>query len=72
MSGGNLAAWSGSSGNNSMTWVAKVDRLAKDADGSGGVVCFGQIHGDGDTVDDVIRVQFLGDDIHSIHRIMVR
>lgn len=60
LDGGDLATWSGSSGNNTMTWTARVDRLGKSADGNSGVTCFGQIHGDGDTVDDVIRVQFLG------------
>ncbi len=57
---GSNAAWSGSSGTHTMEWVARVDQLGKDADGDGGVTCFGQIHGDGDTVDDVIRTQFLG------------
>ncbi|UXP32493.1 RICIN domain-containing protein [Reichenbachiella agarivorans] len=60
MKNGNEAAWSGSSGNNTMTWVARIDQLGKSASGNDGVTCFGQIHGDGDTVDDVIRVQFLG------------
>lgn len=60
LSGGSLAAWSGSSGTHTMEWTARVDQLGKDADGSGGVTCFGQIHGDGSTVDDVIRVQFIG------------
>ena len=57
---GRLASWDGSSGNNTMTWTVRVDRLPRDADGSGGVLCFGQIHGPSSTVDDVIRVQFIG------------
>ena len=59
---GRLASWDGSSGNNSMTWTVRVDRLPKDTDGRGGVLCFGQIHGPSNGTDDVIRVQFIGDE----------
>ncbi len=59
---GALASWDGSVGNNTMTWNVKVNRLPKDADGDGGVLAFGQIHGPSSTVDDVIRVQFIGDE----------
>ncbi|WP_430413163.1 polysaccharide lyase family 7 protein [Kordia sp.] len=69
MSNGNLANWSGSSGNNSMTFTVRVDRLPASAaldDGNvveknNGVLCFAQIHGPNNTVDDVIRLQFYGD-----------
>ncbi len=67
LSNGNLASWNGSSGTHAMTWTVRVDRLPEDADGNGGVLCFGQIHGpsennNGVEVDDVIRVQFIGDE----------
>jgi hypothetical protein len=62
MSNGNLASWNGGSGNNTMTFTVRVDRLPQDADNNGGVLCFAQIHGPSNTVDDVIRVQFLGDE----------
>lgn len=69
MTNGNLANWSGSSGNNSMTFTVRVDRLPASAeldDGNivekdNGVLCFAQIHGPNNTVDDVIRLQFYGD-----------
>ncbi|MGH1384660.1 polysaccharide lyase family 7 protein [Kordia sp.] len=69
MSNGNLANWSGSSGNNTMTFTVRVDKLpasAKIVNGSvqeqdNGVLCFAQIHGPNNTVDDVIRLQFYGD-----------
>ncbi|MEO1255167.1 MAG: polysaccharide lyase family 7 protein [Bacteroidota bacterium] len=66
MSNGNLASWNGSSGTHEMTWTVRVDRLPRSTNGNSGVLCFGQIHGpspnsDGVDVDDVIRVQFLGD-----------
>ncbi|MDC7218707.1 MAG: polysaccharide lyase family 7 protein [Spirochaetales bacterium] len=48
-------------GTNSMEWTVRVDQLSTDADGDEGVTCFGQIHGPGDSVDDIIRVQFKGD-----------
>jgi hypothetical protein len=48
-------------GTNTMEWTSRVDRLSTDADGDEGCTCFGQIHGPGDSVDDIIRVQFLGD-----------
>ncbi len=62
MSNGNLASWNGGSGNNTMTFTVRVDRLPQDADNNGGILCFAQIHGPSNTVDDVIRVQFLGDE----------
>ncbi len=62
MSNGNLASWNGGSGNNTMTFTVRVDRLPQDADNNGGVLCFAQIHGPSNTVDDVIRVQFIGDE----------
>ncbi|PTX61623.1 F5/8 type C domain-containing protein [Kordia periserrulae] len=62
MSNGNLASWNGGSGNNTMTFTVRVDRLPQDADNNGGVLCFAQIHGPSSTVDDVIRVQFIGDE----------
>ncbi|MEQ9305935.1 MAG: polysaccharide lyase family 7 protein, partial [Marinoscillum sp.] len=70
LSNGSLANWNGSSGTHSMTWTVRVDQLPRDADGSGGVLCFGQIHGpsnnnNGVEVDDVIRVQFIGDEDQS-------
>ncbi|MEO9869170.1 polysaccharide lyase family 7 protein [Ekhidna sp.] len=66
LSNGNLASWNGSSGTHEMTWTVRVDRLPRSTNGNSGVLCFGQIHGpdpnnDGVDVDDVIRVQFLGD-----------
>ncbi len=61
MSNGNLASWNGSNGNNTMTFTVRVDQLPKDADNDGGILCFAQIHGPSNTVDDVIRVQFKGD-----------
>ncbi|MDC7218708.1 MAG: polysaccharide lyase family 7 protein [Spirochaetales bacterium] len=48
-------------GTNTMEWTVRVDQLSTDADGDEGVTCFGQIHGPGDSVDDIIRVQFKGD-----------
>ncbi|MDC7222781.1 MAG: polysaccharide lyase family 7 protein [Spirochaetales bacterium] len=48
-------------GTNTMEWTVRVDQLSTDADGDEGCTCFGQIHGPGDSVDDVIRVQFKGD-----------
>ncbi len=65
MSNGNLASWNGGSGNNTMTFTVRVDRLPQDADNSGGVLCFAQIHGPNNTVDDVIRVQFIGSENQS-------
>lgn len=62
LSNGNNAYWDGGSGNNTMTFTVKVDRLPQDTDNDGGVLCFAQIHGPTDTVDDVIRVQFIGDE----------
>ncbi|MFD0860986.1 polysaccharide lyase family 7 protein [Sungkyunkwania multivorans] len=62
---GNLASWDGSNGNNSMSFTLRVDRLPEDRDGRGGVLCFAQIHGPSSTVDDVIRVQFIGDENQS-------
>jgi hypothetical protein len=62
MNNGNLASWNGGSGNNTMTFTVRVDRLPQDADNNGGVLCFAQIHGPSNTVDDVIRVQFIGDE----------
>lgn len=64
---GGLASWDGSIGTHTMEWDVRVDRLPRDADGKGGVLCFGQIHGpspnnDGVDVDDIIRVQFIGDE----------
>ena len=69
MSNGNLANWNGSSGSNTMTFTVRVDRLpasAKLSNGNvveqdNGVLCFAQIHGPNNTVDDVIRLQFYGD-----------
>ena len=66
LSNGNLASWNGSSGTHEMTWTVRVDRLPRSTNGNSGVLCFGQIHGpspnnNGVDVDDVIRVQFLGD-----------
>jgi len=60
MRNGNLASWSGSNGNNAMTFTVRVDQLPRDRDNKGGILCFAQIHGPSSTVDDVIRVQFLG------------
>ena len=60
MKNGDLAKWDGSKGNNTMSWTVRVDQLPKSTSGNDGVLCFGQIHGPGSTVDDVIRVQFLG------------
>ncbi|MBQ4821004.1 polysaccharide lyase family 7 protein [Aquimarina sp. MMG016] len=57
---GNLASWDAKNGNNTMTWTVRVDQLPKSKSGKDGVLCFGQIHGPGNTVDDVIRVQFIG------------
>jgi len=65
MSNGNLASWNGGSGNNTMTFTVRVDRLPQDADNNGGVLCFAQIHGPSNTVDDVIRVQFIGNENQS-------
>lgn len=48
-------------GTNSMTYTARVDQLSNSADNNSGVTCVGQIHGPGDSVDDVIRVQFYGE-----------
>jgi hypothetical protein len=48
-------------GTNTMEWTARIDQLSTDADGDEGCTCFGQIHGPGDSVDDIIRVQFLGE-----------
>ena len=62
LSSGNNVYWDGGSGNNTMTFTVKVDRLPQDTDNDGGVLCFAQIHGPTDTVDDVIRVQFIGDE----------
>jgi len=65
MNNGTLASWNGGSGNNTMTFTVRVDRLPQDADNNGGVLCFAQIHGPSNTVDDVIRVQFIGDENQS-------
>jgi hypothetical protein len=62
LSNGNNVYWDGGTGNNTMTFTVKVDRLPQDTDNNGGVLCFAQIHGPSNTVDDVIRVQFLGDE----------
>lgn len=66
LNNGNLASWDGSSGTHSMTWTVRVDQLPRNRNGREGILCFGQIHGpsrnsDGVRVDDVIRIQFLGD-----------
>lgn len=63
---GSLASWNGSSGTHEMTFTVRVDQLPRSTNGSSGVLCFAQIHGpspnnNGVDVDDVIRVQFLGD-----------
>ena len=47
-------------GTHSMEYKVRVDQLSNDVDNSEGVTCVGQIHGPGDSVDDVIRVQFYG------------
>ena len=60
LNNGSLANWDGSRGNNTMTWTVRVDQLPRSTSGNDGVLCFGQIHGPGSTVDDVIRLQFLG------------
>ena len=65
MISGSNASWNGASGTHTMTWTVKVNKLPKGADGTTGVLCFGQIHGpstnaSGVAVDDIIRVQFLG------------
>lgn len=65
MTNGQLASWDGNIGTNSMEWTVRVEQLPMDADGSGGILCFGQIHGPSGTVDDVIRVQFLGEENQS-------
>lgn len=70
MNNGNLASWSGDSGTHTMEWTVQVNQLPQDTDGDGGVLCFGQIHGpstnsDGVEVDDVVRVQFIGDENQS-------
>ena len=66
--------WDGDNGSHSMSWTVRVDQLPEDTDGSGGVLCFGQIHGpseeqgyndDGVDVDDTIRVQFIGEENQS-------
>ncbi|WP_276165263.1 polysaccharide lyase family 7 protein [Zobellia alginiliquefaciens] len=70
MDNGNLASWTGDSGTHTMEWTVQVNQLPQDTDGDGGVLCFGQIHGpsvnsDGVEVDDVVRVQFIGDENQS-------
>ena len=52
--------WDGNNGTHTMEYKVRVDRLPKSTSGSDGVVCFGQIHGPGDTTDDAVRVQFRG------------
>ncbi|MBU3028281.1 polysaccharide lyase family 7 protein [Zobellia galactanivorans] len=70
MDNGNLASWTGDSGTHTMEWTVQVNQLPQDTDGDGGVLCFGQIHGpsknsDGVEVDDVVRVQFIGEENQS-------
>lgn len=56
---GNLASWDGAD-SNSMEFDVRVDQLPIDADNDGGVLCFAQIHGPSSTIDDLIRLQFIG------------
>ncbi|MEW7290608.1 polysaccharide lyase family 7 protein [Aquimarina sp. 2304DJ70-9] len=69
---GNLANWDAKNGNNTMTWTVRVDRLPKSKSGKDGVLCFGQIHGPSSTVDDVIRVQFIGDPDQSSGNVRIK
>ncbi len=69
---GNLANWDAKNGNNTMTWTVRVDRLPKSKSGKEGVLCFGQIHGPSSTVDDVIRVQFIGDPDQSSGNVRIK
>ncbi|WP_025742425.1 RICIN domain-containing protein [Aquimarina pacifica] len=47
-------------GTNSMEFTVRVDQLSNNVNNNAGVVCVGQIHGPGSSVDDIIRVQFYG------------
>ncbi len=69
---GNLANWDAKNGNNTMTWTVRVDQLPKSKSGKDGVLCFGQIHGPSSTVDDVIRVQFIGDPDQSSGNVRIK
>ncbi len=69
---GNLANWDAKNGNNTMTWTVRVDQLPRSTSGKDGVLCFGQIHGPSSTVDDVIRVQFIGDPDQSSGNVRIK
>ncbi len=69
---GGLANWDAKNGNNTMTWTVRVDQLPKSTSGKDGVLCFGQIHGPSSTVDDVIRVQFIGDPDQSSGNVRIK
>ncbi|AZQ62755.1 polysaccharide lyase family 7 protein [Flammeovirga pectinis] len=58
--GSSTLNWDGTKGTNRMEWKVKVDQLP-----SSGKACFGQIHGRSSDFDDVIRIQFQGDDNQS-------
>ncbi len=57
---GGLEYWE-NEGTNEMEFTVRVDQLSNNVDNDAGVVCVGQIHGPGSSVDDIIRVQFYGD-----------
>ncbi|WP_109299110.1 polysaccharide lyase family 7 protein [Aquimarina sp. AU474] len=72
LTNGNLSNWDAKNGNNTMTWTVRVDQLPKSKSGKDGVLCFGQIHGPSNTVDDVIRVQFIGEPDQSSGNVRIK